>query len=586
MGTFHYDSERFYINGEPVTLLSGSIHYFRTVPEYWRDRLKKLRQLGFNTVETYTCWNLHERKENQFDFSGMLDLGRFLDIAKEEGLYAIVRPGPYICAEWDLGGMPSWLLAYENMRIRCYDERFLEKEKRYLSQLFEILVPRLITNGGNILMMQVENEYGSYGNDKKYLRALAEHYKACGVDVPLFTSDGPGNLFLGGGTVPEMLATINLGSNPIHYFDFMKNRIPNTPPMVMEYWEGWFDTWYYPHHRRTPDDVAQELDAIISYGGNVNYYMFLGGTNFGFWNGVNMIDGKFCPQTTSYDYDAILTESGDLTKRYFECRAVLEKHFGDLPEITVGNLPKKAYGNVRLTESVLVTDSLKMISKPEKCAYPKTFEELGVDFGFVMYSTEFSYPLDETELVLDPVRDFAIFFVNGKFAGIKERDRRNDTITVSCCGEDKVRIDVLVENMGRVNYGPTIQDNKKGLVGGLRLGQQYMFDWEMHPLTMDDLSGLVFGEVTDMQGIPQFLRGNLHVDGEPCDTFLRLDGFTKGFVTVNGFNIGRYWNTAGPQKTLYVPAPLLREGDNEIIVFEEIERGDPVITFCDTPDLG
>ncbi len=585
MSVFCYNEKSFLLDETEFQIISGSIHYFRTVPQYWRDRLRKLKQCGFNTVETYTCWNLHERRENEFSFEGILDLGQFLDIAKEEGLYAIVRPGPYICAEWEFGGLPSWLLKYENIHIRCRNPIFLEKEKRYLSKLFEIIVPRLITNGGNILMVQVENEYGSYGNDHDYINELADFYRQCGIDTVLFTSDGANEMFLGGGTVPDLLPTANFGSDFKTWFGELERLRPGFPKMCAEYWDGWFDTWHEPHHRRIPDDVPQQLDGIISSGGNVNFYMFCGGTNFGFHNGANIIDGKICPQTTSYDYDAMLTEEGDLTERYFRCREVIEKHFGTLPPLTVNNTKKMSYGKVLLKESSSVIKYAKNNVDPIVSAFPQSFEELGIDFGFVLYSTTIDYELPETEIIIEPVRDRAIIFINGIYAGTKERDRRDDRVTVSVKKGETVQVDVLMENMGRVNYGQYMLDNRKGITTGVRTGQQYLFGWKMYPMTMDDLSNVVFDREKGFTE-PAFLKGEFAVDGTPCDTFVRLDGFKKGFVCVNGFNIGRYWNTAGPQKTLYLPAPLLKKGNNTVVVCELDGYEQAEICLTDVRDLG
>ena len=584
MASFTYEGTEFLLDGKPVQILSGSIHYFRTVPEYWRDRLRKLRQCGFNTVETYTCWNLHERREGVFDFSGMLDLARFIDIAKEEGLLCIIRPGPYICAEWDFGGLPSWLLKYRSMRIRCLDKDFFEKETRYLDKIFDIVRPRLITNGGNVIMLQVENEYGAFGNDHGYIKALAEHYRKSGIDVMLFTSDGPSNLFFGGGSDPDLLMTANFGSSYEENLNFLKNYRSGQPVMCAEFWEGWFDWWGEPHNRRDPDDVAEELDGMLSSGASVNFYMFCGGTNFGFYNGANDF-GHYHPTVTSYDYDAALSECGDLTKRYFEVRKVAEKYFGKLPELTVKDLPKKAYGKVKLTSSAGLLDNIQKISSPVKSAYPLTMEELDVDFGFVLYSTVVDYPVD-APLIIEPLRDSAYIFINGVFAGIKERDGRNDEIDIHCEKGKKCRIDVLVENRGRVNYGVRLASEQKGLVEPARLGQQNLFGWTMFPLLMEDLIGLEYSSAcTKKIECPAFLRGELAVEGDPCDTFLRLAGFDNGFVKVNGFNIGRY-RGIGPQKTLYVPAPLLHTGANEITVFELTGFDVPEVEFTDRPDLG
>ena len=585
MAEFSYNEKSFLLDGKPVQILSGTIHYFRHVPEYWRDRLKKLRQCGFNTVETYTCWNRHEPHENEFDFSGILDLGKFIDTAKEEGLYCIVRPGPYICAEWDFGGLPAWLLCYRNMRIRCLDKTFLEKEERYLTKLFEIIRPRLITNGGNVILMQVENEYGSYGNDHAYIAHLADFYRKSGINVPLFTSDGPGDNYLGGGTDPSLLVTGNFGSNAKGFFEKLREYRPDQPVMCSEFWEGWFDTWYAPHHRREPDDIAELLDYMLSVGGNANFYMFCGGTNFGFNNGANMTD-VYMPQTTSYDYDAALTESGDLTKRFYEVRKVAEKYFKDLPEITVKNSEKAAYGEIRPSSVAPLFRNLDKLSAPVESPFPLSMEELGCYYGYTLYTTYADRVISD-ELIIDPVRDRAIVFIDGEFAGIKERDRRDDKIMINVGEGEKKRIDILIENMGHINYGVQMSDNEKGVVGSVRIAQQKLFHWTMRPLPMDNVKELVEEPYNvKVSSFPCFFKANLEIKDTPCDTFLRLDNCHKGFVLVNGFNIGRYFNDAGPQKTLYVPAPLLKKGDNEIIVFESDSAENPIFTFTDVPELG
>lgn len=584
MGGLTVKGGDFYRDGEKTTLVSGTIHYFRVVPDYWEDRLKKLRACGFNAVETYTCWNLHERREGVFDFSGGLDIGRFIDTAASLGLMVILRPGPYICAEWDMGGLPSWLLTYGHMRLRCNDPLFLEKVGRYYKELFRHVTPRLAANGGNVVAVQVENEYGSYGDDKDYLRAIADIYRDNGVDCLLFTSDGTAPFMLGGGTLDGVLATVNFGSNPAGNFGALREFRPGEPVMCMEYWNGWFDHWYEEHHTRTSTDTAQVLDEMLSAGASVNFYMFHGGTNFGFTNGANY-DDRHAPTVTSYDYDAPLNEAGDLTPKYFEVKEVLEKHFGKAPAIPVGNLPKAAYGEVALTEAATLFDSQEALGVPIRAAAPLTMEELGQDFGFVLYTTELRGPFEELPLVLDGVHDRALIYIDGQFRGVKQRDgRRDDDIRLGLARGESVRLDILVENMGRVNYGRKLRD-EKGLTGGVRLGQRYHFGWSMTPMPLDDLAGLRYAPWETGVDAPTFLRGRFPVT-DPADTFLRLDGFTKGVAFINGFNLGRYWNPAGPQKTLYLPAPLLRAGENELVIFElEHSEGNRVL-LTDTPDLG
>ncbi len=584
MGILTVKGKDFYLDGQKTTLLSGTIHYFRVVPEYWEDRLKKLRACGFNAVETYTCWNLHERREGEFDFSGGLDLGRFIDTAASLGLHVILRPGPYICAEWDMGGLPSWLLTYPKMRLRCNDPLYLEKVRRYFRELFRIVTPRLSTHGGNVIAVQVENEYGSYGDDKEYLKAIVDMYRENGVDCLLFTSDGTADFMLSGGTLDGVLATANFGSNPAGNFEAFHRFRPDSPSMCTEFWNGWFDHWYEPHHTRTSTDTAQVLDEMLGMGASLNFYMFHGGTNFGFTNGANYAE-QYQPTVTSYDYDCPVSECGDLTPKYYEVKDVLEKRFGKAPDLPVHNLPKAAYGEVTLSEAAALFTNAQKLAAPVHAAAPLTMEELGQDFGFVLYSTTLHGPFEELPLTLEGVHDRALIYVNGQYRGVKERDgRHNDEILLGLSTGESLRLDILVENMGRVNYGWKLRD-EKGITGGIRLGQRYHFGWDMTPLSCDDLSGLLYTPHAAGVDAPTFLRGSFSVE-KPADTFLRLDGFTKGVAFVNGFNLGRYWNTAGPQKTLYVPAPLLKVGHNELVVFELEHSETNRVLLTDTPDLG
>jgi beta-galactosidase len=390
---------------------------------------------------------------------------------------------------------------------------------------------------------------------------------------------------LSGGTVPELLAVANFGSGIKRNADALASFRKDQPFMCGEFWCGWFDHWYERHHTRTADDVGSMVQEFFDVDGSFNFYMFHGGTNFAFTSGANHYE-TFTPDVTSYDYDAALTEAGDLTKRFYEVRAVAEKYFDNLPEITVKNTEKKAYGKLSLTESADLFKNLDNLSSPVKSSHPKTMEELGCDFGFTLYSTVIDYAV-EAPLIIDPIRDRALIYINGEFKGVKERDRRDDEIIVSVNRGEKVRIDILIENQGRVNYGTEMANNDKGLVRSARLGQQYLFGWTMYPLTMDDLSKL---EYVSFDGATEqtstFFRGTLNIEGTPSDTFMRLDSFHKGFVTVNGFNVGRYWTDAGPTKTLYIPAPILKEGNNEIIVFELHGCSNNEVEFCDVPDLG
>jgi beta-galactosidase len=588
MNQLTYDREHFYLDQVPFHILSGTIHYFRVVPEYWEDRLRKLKECGMNTVETYTCWNLHERKEGEFDFTGILDLERFILTAKKLGLYLILRPGPYICAEWDMGGLPSWLLNIPNIRIRCCHDKYLEKVRNYYRELFRIVRPHLANNGGNIIAVQIENEYGSYGDDHDYMQAIVDIYKENQVDCTLFTSDGPGYFMLNGGSVKDYLATINFGSNPKDNFSLLKRYRPDQPVMCTEYWNGWFDHWYGEHHTRSGGDTADTFEEMVVANAAVNFYMFHGGTNFGFMNGANYFDG-LQPTITSYDYNCPVSESGDLTEKYYAIRSVMELHYGSLPPLTVHNLPKMNYGAVELTKKAEMFTNLGVLSSPVTSSYPQTMEELGQDFGFLLYKTTLKGPFETMELTIDGLQDRAHIYLNGKLLGIKENTgKRDDKIEVGLDFNEEAELLILVENLGRVNYGGHICD-QKGILKGIRIGSQYHFGWTMYPITCDDISRLSYASAEDekkdtMVG-PLFLKGTFEVK-DKADSFVELPGFTKGCVFINGFNLGRYWNSAGPQKTLYLPAPLLKEGSNEIVVLELDGYTNDVVQLIDQENLG
>ncbi|MBO5050942.1 MAG: beta-galactosidase [Clostridia bacterium] len=588
MGVLTYKGTQFYLDGEPFVVISGTMHYFRIPRAYWHDRLLKLKECGFNTVETYTCWNLHELREGEFDFSGNLDIAAYIAEAAKVGLHVILRPGPYICAEWEFGGLPSWLLNYENMPLRCYDEQFLSKLRPYYNELLGRVRPYLASKGGPIFMLQIENEYGSYGDDKDYLRAIVDLYKENGMDCLFFTSDGPSYTMLSGGTLPEYLAVANFGSAPKSQLAIMSELYPDRPLMCGEFWSGWFDHWHEEHHVRPAEEIVQCVREFAELGASFNFYMFHGGTNFGFTNGANH-PGTYQPTITSYDYNAPLSEAGDRTETYYRLREILEERYGKAPALTAKETEKAAYGKLTLTEEALLFENLDKLSAPIKVVEPKYMEEIGQAFGYVLYRTTIPGPKNDWPMAAAVVHDRAQIWVNGEKQATWERwDKEGidkQLVRMPLGVGENGHLDILVENMGRVNYGPKLRDRKG--IHGVRFGGQHHFGWEMYPLPMTDLSRLAYrpAEGGAIEG-PVFLRGSLVIEGQPKDTFLRLDGFTKGFVMVNGINIGRYFNPAGPQKTLYVPAPYLREGENEIVVFESDATAGTTVEFFAEPDLG
>ena len=584
MNKFTYDKSGFKLNGEPFRVISGAMHYFRVPREYWRDRLLKIKACGFNTIETYTAWNLHEPVEGSFDFSGNLDLKAYLDLINELGMFAIVRPGPYICSEWEFGGFPWWLLRYPDIQLRCMNQTYLDKVDRYFDRLIPIIASAQTEVGGPVIMVQVENEYGSYGNDSVYIRYLAEGMKNRGITSVLFTSDGGNNMMLSGGTVPEILKTVNFGSNASACFKALKSFQPDGPVMCAEFWNGWFDHWGEKHHHRSPDDAVKSLNEILKCGGNVSVYMMHGGTNFGYMNGANCSDREYQPTVNSYDDDAPVNEYGGLTEKYYKIKELLAS-YGYVNDIEV-SMPQTAdYGTVKLNSSADFIDVIPSISSPIDITEPLPMELLGQGYGLVYYKAFIKGPKEKDELKLQ-VHDRAYVFINGKFEGIQYRNDKKNNISFSVPKEG-LELGILVDNMGRTNYGPFLAD-KKGLVGSVMLGQQHIYHWKAYclPLVTDSYIPFAPAEKIKFGKRPLFLHGSFDIEGEPKDTFVLPDGFKKGIIWVNGKVLSRYWSI-GPQKTAYLPATMLKTGENTISVLElEGMSSKAEIKLVDAPDIG
>jgi beta-galactosidase len=578
----------FSLEGQPFRMIGGALHYARLPKPNWRDRLNKLIDLGCNTVETYGFWNAHEPYPGRFDFGGMLDAVGFVELAGSMGLKVIYRPGPYCCAEWDMGGLPWWLINEPGIAVRCLNPPYLRAVERYWGELMSRLGPLQSTHGGPIVAMQIENEYGYFGNDSRYLAFLRDLLRSLGIDVLLFTSDGTfQKLTIANGGLDGTLRTANFGSKAAERLAVLREFQPTGPLVCMEYWVGWFDEWRTGKHAtRSAAECAAELDALLALGAHACIYMFQGGTNWGFSAGGNLAD-KFKPFVTSYDYDALLDEAGDITPKFEACREVIHKHLKlDRPRGVFPPSRKMAYGQVALKQSVPLDDVLAKIATPVSSAVPLAMEPLGNGRGFVLYRTELSAIYREESLILRGMHDWCHVRINGRSLATWYRNDPQPAIKLDF-DTPTATLDILVHNLARSNFGHRMLE-PKGLtegafVGPTRHDERALLGWTCYSLPLESLPGLDFAETTRVDG-PAFYRGSLEIDGEPADTFLALPTFDLGCVFVNGFNVGRYWNV-GPQGTLFIPALMLRSGANDIVIFEAVGCREPTVEFRDRPEL-
>ena len=588
MSTFEI-KDTFLLDRKPFQIISGSIHYFRVVPEYWQDRLEKLKNMGCNTVETYIPWNITEPKKGEFCFEGLCDFEKFLDLAQKLGLYAIVRPSPYICAEWELGGLPSWLLNIPGLEVRCKNEPYYQNVRDYYKVLLPRLVNHQIDKGGNIILMQIENEYGYYGKDMSYMQFLADLMREGGITVPFVTSDGPwGKMFING-QCNGALPTGNFGSHARPLFANMKRMMKKTgnrgPLMCMEFWIGWFDAWGNKEHKTSKiKRNIKDLNYMLKKG-NVNFYMFHGGTNFGFMNGSNYYT-KLTPDTTSYDYDAPLSEDGKITEKYRVFQSIIKKYrdFEELPLST--KIEQKAYGLVKAQKIIKLFDILDTLAPAKAFSGEKLpgMEACGQDYGYILYKT--TATAASNSLKIEDGQDRIHEFKNSELKAILFDKETSKTLDLPLAAGDELTL--LVENLGRVNFASKIPFQRKGIKGKVLADEKALTNWTYYNLNLDkaQLAKIDWTKAEDgiagmdKAATPTFSRFSLVVD-KACDTYLDFTGWGKGCIFLNGFNLGRFWEI-GPQKRLYVPAPLLKEGENEIIIFEtEGKTADSIEFFAE-----
>jgi beta-galactosidase len=584
----------FLLNGEPFRVLSGSLHYFRVHPGQWADRIRKARLMGLNTIETYVAWNAHAPAPDSFRLDGQLDLGRFLDLVAAEGMHAIVRPGPYICAEWTNGGLPAWLLSASRGVIRRNDPTYMAAVASYLNALAPVLVSRQVDRGGPVILVQVENEYGAYGSDKDYLRALTKLLRGIGVTVPLTTVDQPMGSMLPDGSLPELHATGSFGSHVAERLAVLRQHQRTGPLMCSEFWDGWFDSWGEHHHVRPAADVAGELDALLSAGASVNIYMFHGGTSFGLTSGAND-KGTYVPIVTSYDYDAPLDEAGHPTAKYWAFRDVIARYAPVPAERPAPAAPAPAF-SVPVTQAAPLWTVLGQLGTWHAGDEPVSADELGQVQGFTLYQAEIAGPGGDAGdspgplpvLSVGEVRDRAQVFLNRQPVGVLARDHHDRALTLPAGARGT--IELLVEDQGRVDYGPRIGE-QKGLIGPVTVSGVRVGGWRVMPLPVDELAPITSALRTlpacaTESGVagPAFARAAFDLPAA-ADLFLSTAGLGKGIAWVNGFCLGRYWSR-GPQRTLYVPGPVTRKGANELIILELGATAGGAVEFVAGPDLG
>ncbi|QNK61726.1 beta-galactosidase [Pedobacter sp. PAMC26386] len=562
---FKISTESFILNGKPYIIRCGELHFARIPRAYWRHRLKMAKAVGLNTVCAYLFWNFHETSPGKFNWEGQADAAEFCKIAQQEGLYVILRPGPYSCAEWEFGGFPWWLLQKKDIKLRTQDAYYLERSRQYLKEVGRVLSPLQITHGGPILMVQVENEYGSYGTDKAYILKIRDYLKAANFNVPFFTCDG--SVQLKNDVQKDLFAVVNFGSNPEASFKVLREVQPEGPLMCGEYYPGWFDSWGSAHHTGSSDRIVKELDWMLEHKASFSIYMIHGGTSFGLWSGANC--QPYLPQTSSYDYDAPISENGSANPKFYALRNLLEKHLqpGEvLPDVPAA-IPVQKIPPFNLT---MVAPILPQLVKPVLSDTTLYMEDLGQGYGMMAYET--SLPagakgnLDFTE-----VHDYAEVYLDQKLIGVLNRMKNEHSIEIPALSK-KTRLRILVEAMGRVNYGEYMHD-RKGLQGEVFLisntRKLQLKGWKHYSIPLGEgnpafkyQSIKTAGKINE----PAFYKGSFTAKNKN-DFYLDMRQFKKGVVWINGHCMGRYWNI-GPTQTMYVPGVWLNARKNEVVVLD------------------
>jgi len=578
--TFTLGDSTFLLDGKPFQMISGELHYTRIPKEAWRHRMKMAKAMGLNTIGTYVFWNVHEPEKGVFDFSGNNDIAAFVKIAQEEGLWVILRPSPYVCAEWEFGGYPYWLQKDPALIVRSTEPTFLTAYKNYIKELARHLATLQINRGGNILMIQVENEYGFYSNDKTYLEESRRILVEAGFDGLLYTCDPAAKV--GDGYIPGLLPAINGLTSPEKIKSLVRKYHNGKGPFyIAEWYPAWFDWWGRSHHTVPAKKYTDQLDSILAAGISINMYMFHGGTTRDFMNGANVNDTvPYEPQISSYDYDAPLDEAGNVTDKYLAFRNVIEKHLSKDSKLPPIPARKKsaALPDIKMNETASI---FNILNTPVKNAQPLTFEDLDQAYGFVLYRTQL-VSNKPAYLKINELRDYALIFLNGKRYGIVDRRLYQDSLLLDI-PNGNYQLDILVENLGRVNFGPALLKNKKGITESVTFNNVELTDWQMFKLPFTNVEKVKYTEEKIKENTPVIRRGFFKMTST-SDTYFNLSDWGKGVVWVNGHNLGRYWYV-GPQQTIYVPAEWLKSGINEVVIFELIKSDQSVLKSSAKPIL-
>lgn len=582
---FGIGDKTFLVDGKPIVIKAAEMHYPRIPKEYWEHRIKMCKALGMNTICLYVFWNIHEQTPDNFDFEGQNDVAEFCRIAQKHGMYIIVRPGPYVCAEWEMGGLPWWLLKKDDIALRTDDPYYLERVQKFLKALGNELKDLQYSKGGNIVMVQVENEYGAYATDKDHIRNVRDAVKDAGfTDVELFQCDWSSNFQ--NNALDDLLWTINFGTgaNIDAQFKALEEARPNTPLMCSEFWSGWFDHWGRAHETRPAETMVNGLRDMLDRGISFSLYMTHGGTTFGHWGGGN--SPAYSAMCSSYDYDAPISEAGWTTDKYFAVRDLLSKHLDEGQELIdiPQSIPTIQIPEIRFTEAAKVMDNLPEAKKSKDI---KPMEKFDQGWGSILYRTTLPEIKGEASLVIDEMHDWAQVYVDGELLARLDRRRGENTVKLSNIKKG-TQLDILIEAMGRVNFGEAIHD-RKGITNKVSIvsknKSKELKNWEVFnlPLDYEFVKSKNYIANDKPLDVPAYYRGTFNLDN-PGDVFIDMQDWGKGLVWVNGVNIGRFWEI-GPQQTLFVPGVWLKEGENEIIVLDHKGPNAMTVRGLDKPIL-